>query len=67
MLPVGVKLDPDATVRAAELLTDPNAAQTAVDPVATPVATPALLMVATLVADEVHVTEVVKSRVVLSL
>src|ERR1700691_2026410 len=47
------------TVRVVDPLTEPDAAVIVVLPVATPLANPALLMVATLVLVELHVTELV--------
>ena len=52
------------TVRVAELLTLPEVAMMVAVPLATPVATPLLLMVATELAEEVHVAVLVRFCVV---
>src|SRR3954470_9578799 len=66
MLPVRVKVDGDVIVRVVEPRTAPTTAATVVTPGAWLVARPALLMVATQAADEVHVAELLRSCVLLS-
>jgi hypothetical protein len=67
MPPVGVEIDPEVTVRVAVPPIEPKAAEMYAEPGATPIARPPLLMVATMVADDVQTTELVRSRVLLSL
>lgn len=55
------------TIRVALLLTLPDVAVMVVEPTALPVASPLLAIVATLVSDELHVTELVKSLLLPSL
>jgi len=55
------------TVRLVDPLIDPDVAWMVVLPVPTPVARPAPVMVATVVLEEVQITEVVKFAVLLSL
>jgi dsRNA-specific ribonuclease len=57
----------EATVRVVEPLIDPEVTSIVLLPVATPVAKPALVIVATVVLDELQVTELVRFWVLESL
>ena len=65
-LPVTVKGDDDATVNVVEPLIEPDAATIVVAPAVMPVARPVLLIVATPLAVEVQMTELVRFCVLLS-
>ena len=58
--------DGAVTVKLVEPVTEPESAWIVVVPVVTLVARPAALIVATVVADELHMTELVRFRVLLS-
>ena len=66
MLPVTVKGDADVIVNVVDPLIEPDVATIVVAPAVRPDARPALLIVATLVAVELQMTELVRFWVLLS-